>query len=118
MLSLPPSVRIYVARDPVDMRKSFNGLSGIVRDVLQQDPLSGHLFVCFNRRRDQAKILWWDRSGFWLLCKRLEKGTFVLPDAGDGTTVSMRASELMLLLEGIDLRGARRQRRFDYLSAS
>ena len=81
MLSLPPSVRLFVAREPVDMRKAIDGLSGVVRDVLAEDPMSGHLFIFFNRRWDRVKILWWDRSGFWLLLKRLEEGRFKLPRA-------------------------------------
>lgn len=123
MLSLPPSVRIFVAREPVDMRKSFDGLSGVVRDILEEDPLSGHLFVFFNKRRNLVKVLWWDRSGFWLLYKRLERGTFVVSDAcsastGGGRSITMRASELALILDGIDLRNAKRHPRYDYVRDS
>ena len=78
MLSFPPSstVRIFVAREPVDMRKGFDGLTGEVIDVVDEDPQSGHLFVFFNRRRNRMKSLIWDGSGFWLLYKRLEHGRF------------------------------------------
>ena len=116
MLSLPPSVRVYVGLDPVDMRKSFDGLSGQVRGVLEKDPRSGHLFVFFNRRRDLVKVLVWDRSGYWVLAKRLERGTFQVVERSDGgrvTHVEMGSADLALILEGIDLRGARRRKRFE-----
>lgn len=115
MLTLPPAVRIYVAVEPVDIRKSFDGLSAAVREVLRLNPLSGHLFAFRNRRGDRLKILFWDRTGYWLYYKRLERGTFRLPAgvaAGDGS-VEMEAAELSLLLEGIDLDGARRRPRWD-----
>ena len=115
MLTLPPSVRIFVARDATDMRKSFDALSGLVCDVIAEDPQSGHLFVFLNRRRDRVKILWWDRSGYFLLCKRLEHGQFHLYDRaqGDAGKYEVTSSELALLLEGIDLRGARRRSSHD-----
>lgn len=114
MLSLPPSVRIYVCTQPLDMRKSFDGLSIAARQVVGRNPMSGHLFAFFNRRATLCKILWWDRSGFAVLAKRLEKGRFRLPtpSAAAGGTVEMEAAELALLLEGIDLRGARRRGRW------
>ena len=120
MLSLPPSVRLFVAREPVDMRKAIDGLSGVVRDVLSEDPMSGHLFIFFNRRWNRVKILWWDRSGFWLLLKRLEAGRFKLPALKENEstrTLKITASELALVLEGIDLRGARRLKRYSRTSA-
>jgi len=111
MLSLPPSVRIFVAREPADMRKQFDGLAALVIDVVDEDPQSGDLFVFFNRRRDRAKVLWRDRSGYLLLCKRLNHGRFKIFDQAGGRAQSLdvRASELALLLEGIDLRGTRRR---------
>ena len=116
MLSLPPSVRLFVSREPVDMRKAFDGLAALVRDVLEEDPLSGHLFIFFNRRGDRAKILWWDRSGFWLLCRRLEAGRFVLPKVDEakesGKKLRLTATELALVLDGIDLSGARQLKRY------
>lgn len=117
MLSLPPSVRIFVAKDPADMRKQFDGLAGLVIDVIDDDPQSGHLFVFFNKRRDRCKILWWDRSGYLLLCKRLERGRFKAFDRADGRSKSYEifASDLALLLEGIDLRGAKRRPSHDDL---
>lgn len=115
MLSLPPSVRIFVARGATDMRKSFDTLAAVVCDVVDEDPQSGHLFVFVNRRKDRAKILWWDRSGYCLLAKRLEHGQFRVYDRADGGPghyeVSM--SDLMLLLDGIDLRGAKRRESHD-----
>lgn len=115
MLTLPPAVRIYVAVEPVDIRKAFDGLSAAVREILLQDPLSGHLFAFRNRRGDRLKILFWDRSGFCLFYKRLERGTFQLPveSVGQATHIEMEAAELALMLEGIDLRGAKRRRRWD-----
>ena len=115
MLSLPPSVRIFVARGPTDLRKSFDTLAAVVCDVVSEDPQSGHLFVFLNRRLDRVKILWWDRSGYCLLAKRLEHGRFHLYDqgSGNGARYEIAASDLMLLLEGIDLRRARRRRSHD-----
>jgi len=115
MLSLPPSVRVFAARGPTDMRKSFDTLAAVVCDVVDEDPQSGHLFVFVNRRRNRIKILWWDRSGYCLLAKRLEHGQFrVYDQAGEHAgRFEMTASDLSLLLEGIDLRGARRRRTHD-----
>jgi len=111
ILSLPPSVRIYVCAEPTDMRKSFDGLSALVEQVLAEDPFSGHLFCFFNLRRDRAKILWYDHNGFALFAKRLERGCFRLPEVPPGAKrIAMRAAELALILEGIDLRGAKRRK--------
>ncbi len=107
MLSLPPSVRVFVCTVSTDMRKSFDGLCALVQTVLKQDPFSGHLFVFLNRRRDKVKILYWDRSGFFLLYKRLEEGTFWMPERGE-----IGAGELMMVLEGIDASEVRQRRRY------
>lgn len=113
MLSLPPAVRIFVCLTPTDMRRSFDGLAAMVAQVLEADPLSGHLFVFRNRRGDRLKILYWDRDGYALWYKRLEAGVFVLPAARpEGGCVEWTPGELGLVLEGIDIRGARRHRRF------
>jgi transposase len=114
MLTLPPSVRVFVYLGPTDMRRSFDGLAAMTRDLIRRDPLSGHLFVFFNRRRDRVKVLFWDRSGLALFYKRLEAGVFTLPIAADSqrTDVEMTWAEVSLILEGIDLSGARRHRRF------
>lgn len=112
MLSLPPAVQIYVASEPADMRKSFNGLTILVDEALEKDPMSGHLFVFRNRRGDRVKILYWDRSGFCIWYKLLERGSFHLPTPGDAAYVEMSSAELSLLLEGIDLSVARRRLRY------
>lgn len=110
---LPSSVRIYLAVEPVDMRKSFNGLAGIVRDSFGDSPMSGHLFVFVGKRSDKMKILFWDRDGWALFYKRLERGTFRLPSGPhEGQRIEITPSDLSLILEGIDLRGARRQKRW------
>ena len=119
MIPLPSSVRIYVAASPADMRKSFDGLSALARNVVNQDPMSGHLFVWFNRRGDQVRILFWDRTGYAILAKRLERGTYHLAKkpAEGATHVTVDAAELTLLLEGIDLSQAKRRRRWTHTPA-
>lgn len=114
---LPPSVRIFLAVEPADMRRSFDGLAAMTREVIGQDPLSGHLFVFRNRKGDRVKVLFWDRSGFCLWYKRLEEGVFHFP-AGRGCSVEVEGAELALVLEGIDLAGARRRSRFVPAAAS
>jgi transposase len=111
MLSLPPSVRIFVSREPADMRKSFDGLSALAREVATEGPMSGHLFVFFNRSRSHVKILWWDRTGYSVLAKRLEAGRFRFLDRVDPSMsrLELSSSELMLILEGIDLTQAKRR---------
>lgn len=111
MLTLPPSVRIFIATAPADMRRSFDLLAQMAREATGQDPLSGHLFVWRNRVGDRCKILFWDRSGFCLVYRRLEKGVFRFPE-GPGGSVEVEAAELMILLEGIDLSGARWRKRW------
>lgn len=111
MLSLSSALRIFLATEPADMRKGFDGLSQLVRDRIAQDPLSGHLYVFRNRRRDRVKILYWDRDGLALWYKRLEKGTFRFPEARDGR-IEVTPAEMAAVLEGIDLRHARRLPRF------
>jgi transposase len=101
---------VFFCEQRVDLRKSFDGLAGCVQEILHADPLSGHLFVFFNRRRTLVKVLMWDRSGYCLFCKRLERGRFVVSDADAGTAGTV--ARLQLVLEGIDLRGARQRRRF------
>jgi len=111
MLSLPPAVRIFVATQPTNMHLSFDRLAALARDVLQQDPLSGHLFVFRNRSGDKVKILGWDRSGFCLWYKRLEQGVFHFPRAAT-THLEVDAAELTLLLDGLDLTAVIRRPRF------
>lgn len=111
MITLPPAVRVYIATKPADLRKSFDGLAGLVRDIIKEDPLCGHLFVFRNKKGCSAKILFWDRTGFCIWYKRLERGTFRFPKS-DAHSIQMSAVELALLLEGIDLSNAKRQKRF------
>ena len=111
MIGLPPAVRIYFAREAADMRRSFDGLMALVRDFLGHDPLSGHLFVFRNKSGDRVKLLYWDRTGLCIWYKRLEKGSFRFPTAGDARSVELTSADLLLILEGIELRGARRQKR-------
>ena len=113
-MTLPPSVRIFAAIEPVDARKSFDGLAAVVRDSLGGDPMTGHMFFFLNRRGDMAQILFWDRTGFVVMRKRLEAGTFRLVRNGDGNKSSMEidAVELGLMLEGIDLGTVKRRKRF------
>jgi transposase len=106
------SGRIYLCTSPTDMRKGFDTLAALVKDFLGQDPLSGHLFLFVGRAKDRLKILYWDADGFALWYKRLEEGTFRMPRAGtDDASVELKASELAMMLEGIDLRSIKRTKR-------
>lgn len=107
MLSLPPSVKVFVATEVTDMRKSIDALSIEVKEVLHKDPLSGHLFVFCNKRGDKIKILYWDRNGFCLWYKRLERGIFRLPKI-QAKVFMIAPNELNLLLEGVDLTDRKR----------
>lgn len=111
MLTWPRAVRVFVHAQPTDMRGSFDRLGWMVQEVLHQDPLSGHLFVFVNRRGDRMKVLFWDRSGLVLLYKRLEEGVFHLPD-DNGGCVEIDVPRLTLILEGLDLSGARQGKRY------
>jgi transposase len=115
MMLLPRAVRVYVATQPVSLRKSFDGLSNEVRQVLAHDPLSGHVFVFLNRRRNQVKLLLWTRGGFTIVHKRLERGRFTFAEqlAQGATSIEMDVHELSMLLEGIDVRRARRSARWE-----
>jgi transposase len=118
VLTLPPSVRIYVARGATDIRKGIDGLCAAARDVVGEDPFTGHLFAFANRRRDAVKILVWDRSGFWLFYKRLERGTFQWPQVCEkGPRVEMRSRDFYAILEGLDLETAMWRTRLDGLPA-
>ena len=111
MLTLAANLRIYLHTQPTDMRKSFDGLSGLVRNVFQADPTNGSLFLFLNRRRDRLKILWWDRDGLAIWAKRLEKGSYELP-RHDPDTPQLRldATQLALLLSGVRLDSVQRRR--------
>jgi transposase len=115
LILLPRAVRVYFATEPVSLRKSFDGLSNDVRAVLGRDPLSGHVFVFLNRRRNQVKLLLWTRGGFTIVHKRLERGTFTFPAkvTSEAKSVSIDVHELGMLLEGIDLGRARASARWE-----
>lgn len=108
MLSFAGSLRVFLALDPCDMRKGFEGLHALVTGHLQESATSGALFVFTNRRRNRLKILFWDRTGLWVCTKRLEKGTFSwpTPDPAGSTKLSLTPEALALLTDGVDLRGA------------
>ena len=104
MLTFSPTQRIYLAVEPVDMRKQFNGLWALAAEKLREDPLSGTLFVFTNKDRDRVKILWWDGSGVWVAAKRLEKGRFSWPAMNGAAKVDLEPTALTMLLGGIDLK--------------
>jgi transposase len=111
MVSLPSSVRIWLAVQATDLRKSFDTLAELVRQQLGGDPLSGQLFVFRNKRADRIKLLYWDEDGFVIVYKRLEAGTFRFPQA-PSAGVEIRAADLQMLLDGVDLESVQRQRRY------
>lgn len=105
MLGLPVSTKVFVAVEPVDMRKQFNGLWSMAVERLQEDPRSGALFVFANKERDRLKILYWDGTGVWVLAKRLEKGRFSWPQSGRGKgKLSLTPEALSMLIGGIELK--------------
>jgi transposase len=109
----PPGVRIWLAAQPADMRCGFDRLAELARSVCGQDPFSGHLFLFRSRGGDRLKVLYWDKDGLALWYKRLEEGTFKLPRIeANATSVELRASELAMLLDGIDLKSVKRARRY------
>jgi transposase len=112
MLTLPPGARVFVATGRVDGRKGIDGLSALVRSQFAEDPLSGTMFVFFSRRADRVRVLYWDRDGYVLVTKRLEIGTYRVPWPAEPRSVVLEAAELLLVLEGIELRGAVRRRRW------
>jgi len=110
MIGFGLATRMYLAAGVTDMRKGFDGLFGIARDRLGIDPLSGHLFVFCNGRRNRLKVLYWDGSGLWICSKRLEKGRFSWPVQGDEQgRIRMSSEELTLLVSGIELSQSRRK---------
>jgi transposase len=104
MLSLPSSIRIFVARDPVDFRKAHDGLLAVIRDAFGDDPFDGSLFVFVSRGRDRVKLLQWDRDGFWLHYKRLEHRAFKLDVERYASRCEITRAQLAMRIEGIDLR--------------
>ena len=106
-------VRIFVCLTPIRMQFSFDTLMGLAQTIFDQDPLSGHLFLFFNRKRDRIKILFWDVDGFCIWYKRLEVGAFQLPVATEGDqSIELNCRQLNQLLNGLDLRNGRRRRRY------
>lgn len=112
MIALPLGVRVMLCTQPTDMRKSFDGLIAATKQVIGQDPLSGHLFVFVNRKGTQAKVLYWSRGGYCLWAKRLEQGRFAKIGAGDAKAVTMTDTQWMMWLDGIDLARAHHRKRF------
>ena len=114
-MTLGTRARIYVAAEALDLRKGFDALAAATREIIRADPLSGHWFVFVNRRKNRLKVLVWEPSGYWLLYKRLERGCFHLPTtpAVGARHVEIEATELGLMMEGIDLQGAQRRARWE-----
>ena len=115
MLTLALPTNIYLCLTPMDMRKSFDTLAAIVRDGLQHDPMNGSLFVFRSRRHDRIKLLYWDQDGYAIWMKRLEHGTFQFPESStdaDGLSITISATDLSLILSGIDLNSVRRRTRY------
>jgi len=120
VLSLPPSVRLFMATQPVDGRKGADSLMVLVREVFRSDPLSGHLFIFFSKRCDRVRVVYWDRNGFAMWTKHLQKGRF-RPSFSPGQklgSVAIEAAELALIVEGIELAGARRRPRWQPQAAT
>jgi transposase len=106
MLNVSAATRVFVAVEPVDLRRSFNGLFACVQQQLRLDPLSGHLFVFTNRSRNRLKVLVWDGSGLWVCAKRLERGRFAWPRV-DAAVATLRSEELIALVSGLEVRSRR-----------
>lgn len=104
MLTFPSALKIYLAVEPVDMRKSFNGLWSQAEQKLREDPRQGALFVFANKDRDRLKLLYWDGTGVWIFAKRLEQGRFTWPAGSDRTKLSLAPEALAMLMAGIDLK--------------
>ena len=113
MLSVPGSIQIFMAVEPVDLRKGFDGLSAIVQTVFDRNVLDGHLFLFLNRRRDRVKLLWWDRDGLAVFYKRLEQGSYEIPRHESETKrLTLDTTQLSLLLNGVQLSSVKHRRRF------
>lgn len=113
MFWTPAHLKFYLYRQPTDMRKGFDGLCGLVKSALEQDPLSGDVYVFLNRRKDRIKLLLWDNDGFWIFYKRLEKGTFQLPlNSVNIASAELPYDELLMILKGIELTSIKRRNRY------
>lgn len=115
MIVVPRSVRVYFAAEPMNLHRSFDGLSNEIRHALGYDPLNGHVFVFLNRRRNQVKLVMWTRGGFTIVHKRLERGTFTFPArvVAGAASVEIQAHELAMLLEGIEVEDAKTKPRWE-----
>nr|WP_320120394.1 IS66 family insertion sequence element accessory protein TnpB [uncultured Marinifilum sp.] len=113
MIAISTNTKIFVYSQPCDMRKGFDGLSGLVQNRMQLDPMNGYLFVFFNKNRTHVKILFWDKDGFCIYYKRLEKGTFKRPTARiDTPNFELTNEELFMILRGIDFEKCKKRRRY------
>lgn len=113
MLNLTPNLQVFMAVEPVDLRKGFDGLSAVVQAVFDRNVLDGHLFLFLNRRRDRVKLLWWDRDGLAIFYKRLERGTYEIPRSAPGVKrLQLDATQLALLLSGVQLSSVKHRRRY------
>lgn len=113
MISFSNSQRFYLFSKPADMRKSFDGLGGIVNNLMGGNLFSGDVFLFINRRRDCMKLLVWESNGFWIFFKRLEEGTFEFPLSKEGSNeVQIKWEELIMILEGIKLNSVKRRKRY------
>ena len=117
MLSLPSAVKIYLCKGPTDMRRSFDSLAMMVRAIIKQNPLSGYLFVFRNKRGNCLKLLYWDRDGYAIWYKRLEKGTFNIP-VNITEDWCLEHHQLSMMLEGIEFTGIKRKKRFSLYTHS
>jgi len=111
VLTLPPSVKIWCATTPTDLRRGPDGLAALVRSQLHADPLSGHLFVFFNRKADRIKVLYWDRDGMCVWYKRLERGCYHYPPP-DSASLELTPGQLQMILDGVDVEHVRRFKRY------
>lgn len=117
MIPITSTTRIYLATQPTDMRRSFDGLCALTIDVIRENPTSGHLFLFRSRRGEAVKILWWDRTGFAIWYKRLQKSTFRFPPATEGR-LEIEARDLMMILEGLEHKDVKKRREFRLKSES
>jgi transposase len=118
MLFPESGLRIWFCRQPADMRKSFNGLSALVKHHLKENPLSGELFVFVNKRKTLMKVLYFEQTGYCIWFKRLEAGVFQLPDSDDGDKIQISYTQLNLILDGIDIHKISQRKRYRYAPAT
>jgi len=118
VLSISPAVKIFLYAEVADLRRGYDGLAALVTDAMGENPLSGHLYLFINRRRNRIKLLYWASDGYAIWMKRLERGSFELPPSpSDSASVKITASQLALILEGIELSSVRRRKRYQLSKA-